>query len=859
MNCLKVTEIEGKEKGLTTEEVIELQKKYGKNEIITEHKKLLIQRIGTALAEPIFLLLILASLIYFLLGEAKDGSIMLLFVFGIVIMDVAQEWKTDKALHALKNLSQPLVSTVRNGEVIQVYSMELVPGDIILAKEGCRIPADGYVLSSHDFCMDESLLTGEAGEVWKIPTAGAAKKKEPLEVTLESVHYTKSDYCYAGTMVIQGNAVISIDKTGNETAYGKIGLNLAEIKPKVTPLQKQMKELTGSCTVIAIFLLFLVSLFTYFNLKDYDLLDRVIQSLLAGIVLTLSMIPAEFPVILTVFLSMGAFRLMKKHALIRRLTAVETLGAVSVICVDKTGTITKNQMTVQETYQYDCSEIHLAQIAGMACDDTPHDPMEMAIISYCNQLGLGKEEVFGGSFLKGYPFTQDCKTMTHAWNLAGKILLAAKGSPEWLLDHCTLTGTERVFVEERMKHMFKKGLRVLGIGVMELKDENRIPDQLHTCTFTFLGLLGLKDPPKDTIIEDMKRCREAGIRVIMITGDNGDTAASIAEQIDFGGNLIPVNGRELEQLSDSELRETVKKVNIFSRVVPEQKLRIVKAIKENGEITAMTGDGVNDAPALKYADIGIAMGLRGSEVTREAADLVLLDDNFSTILDSVEDGRRIYQNIRKAIGYVFTIHIPIALICLFGPLLHVLPDRLMLLPLHVVLLELIMNPTCAAAIERQPGEYDTMKKSPRNSLEKLLKKGILLKSAVQGIAIFISSFGSYYGFLLRNPDSPDTARTIGLSILILSNLLLIPVNTSEKESALKALWQFRKEKGIVFVLLTTFCLLVLIIYSPLHKVLKLNQLSMAQFLYTVIAAFFFVFWYEIVKKLKRYSFIRKDK
>jgi Ca2+-transporting ATPase len=851
--------IEGNGTGLTTEEVIELQKKYGKNEIITERKKLLIRRLGTALAEPIFLLLILSSLIYFLLGEAKDGSIMLLFVFGIVIMDVVQEWKTDNALNALKNLSQPMVSVVRNGEVIKIYSLELVPGDIILAEEGCRIPADGYVVSSHDFCMDESILTGEAGEVWKIPAREAADRKESLEVTLESVHITKPDYCYAGTMVIQGNAVIFVDKTGNETAYGKIGLNMAAVKPKTTPLQKQMKELTSSCTVIAVVLLFLVSLFTYFNLPEYGFLDRIIKSLLAGIVLTLSMIPAEFPVILTVFLSMGAFRLMKKHALIRRLAAVETLGAVSVICVDKTGTITKNQMTVQETYQYDCTKTFLAQIAGMACDDMPHDPMETAILSYCNLLGLSKEEIFGGSFLKGYPFTQDCKTMTHVWKQKGKILLAAKGSPEWLLDHSTLSGTERVIVEERMKHMFKKGLRVLSIGIMEAEEENCIPDQLKACTFTFLGLLGLKDPPKDSITEDMKKCREAGIRVIMITGDNGDTAASIAEQIEFGGNLIPMSGRELELISDSELREIVKKVNIFSRVVPEQKLRIVKAITENGAITAMTGDGVNDAPALKYADIGIAMGLRGSEVTREAADLILLDDNFSTILDSVEDGRRIYQNIRKAIGYVFTIHIPIALICLFGPLLHVLPDRLMLLPLHVVLLELIMNPTCAAAIERLPGEFDSMKQSPRNPAEKLLKKGILLKSTVQGIAIFISSFGSYYGFLLGNPGNADTARTMGLSILILSNLFLIPVNTSEKESAIKALCQFRKEKGILFVLFITICLLILIIYGPLHKILKLNQLSIVQFLYTAAAAFLSVFWYEVVKKIKKYFFIRKAK
>lgn len=847
----------GNGNGLTTDEVIELQKKYGKNEIVPEGKKSLAVRILRAVTEPIFLLLLLAATIYFLLGEAKDGLIMLLFVLGIIILDVLQEWKTDKALSTLKKLSQPRVSAVRDGRIIQIAGTDIVPGDIIMAEEGCRIPADGYILASHDFCTDESMFTGEAGEVWKVPAEGAFPLEQGRELASASLQFTRMDYCYAGTMVTQGSGVILVDKTGNETVYGKIGLGLTGVKPKLSPLQKQMRELTKTCTVMAVFLLLLVGFVTYLNLPDHRFSDRIIESLLSGIVLTLSMIPAEFPVILTVFLSMGALRLTKKHALVRKLSAVETLGAVSVICVDKTGTITQNRMTVHEIYFHNCEEAYLARIAGLACDMEPHDPMESAILSYCSGLGLDKAELFEGVLIKGYPFTQECKTMTHVWRFGDKILLAAKGSPEWLAEHSILTGDQYLLVEEKMKSMFEKGLRVLGVGVMEAADESSIPVNLRDCRFTFCGLLGMNDPPKDSIAEDMRKCREAGIRVVMITGDNGETAASIAKQIHLPGNLKPISGRQVEMLSDAKLGETVKTAGIFSRVVPEQKLRIVKALAENGEVTAMTGDGVNDAPALKSADIGIAMGFRGSEVTREAADLILLDDNFSTILDSVEDGRRIYDNIKKAIGYVFTIHIPIALICLFGPLIHILPDKLMLLPLHVVLLELIMNPTCAAGIERQPAEENIMKHLPRNPGDKLLTKKILIKSMAQGLVIFISSFGSYCGYLFHHPDNGETARTIGLGILIISNLFLLLVNTSEKESGFQSIRRLGKEKGIIYVLSATVLLFVFIIYGPLHGVLKLACLNPLQFLYTVILSFLSVFWYEIVKQVKNRSFRAK--
>jgi len=848
--------------GLTTNQVKELQKRYGKNELLIEHKNTLLHKIFHTICEPIFLLLITASTIYFFLGEAGDGIIMLAFVLGIICLDVLQEWKTDKTLSALKKLSQPLIQVIRDGVVVSITSIELVPGDAILVEEGSRIPADGFVINSHDFCLDESLLTGESGGVWKTQadletvTKGLAElktaTKTSAELAIATIEYWREDYCYAGTMVTQGNATVLVDKIGLETAYGKIGVGIANAPRKLTPLQQQMNNLTKSCTWIAMLLFALVSIITYYNLSEYDWSDRIIHSLLSGVVLSLSMIPAEFPVILTVFLSMGALRLTKKHALIRKLPAVETLGAVSVICVDKTGTITKNQMAVTNAWKYQCNDEYLAKIAGMACDTTPYDPMEKAILHYCSNLGLSQERIFDGTFLKGYPFTQECKTMAHVWKKDDKIMIAAKGSSECLLESCELSPLERQQAEGEALRLSKKGLRVIAVAIMSVVCETEIPVTLQQCQFTLCGLIGLMDPPKESIEEDMKQCVEAGIRVVMITGDNGNTAAAIANQIHFPGNRTIITGSQITNMSDQELQEIIKQVSIFSRVIPEQKLRIVNAFQKNGDIVAMTGDGVNDAPALKYADIGIAMGLRGSEVTREAADLVLLDDNFTTIIDSIKDARRIYDNIRKAIGYVFTIHIPIALACLVGPLLHIIPNQLMLLPLHVVLLELIMNPTCSTALERQPAEINIMKHGPRKPKEKLLAIGTIIKSTVQGLAIFISSFGVYYCFLLYT-ESDSLARTIGLSALVFSNIFLILVNSSNTEYAYQSLRHLKKDKGIVLVGLATIVLLFLIIYSPLAKMLLLEHLSLKQVLLSFFIGFIFVFWYELIKVVKKHS------
>ena len=439
----------------------------------------------------------------------------------------------------------------------------------------------------------------------------------------------------------------------------------------------------------------------------------------------------------------------------------------------------------------------------------------------------------------------------HVWRHDGEIVIAAKGSPESILTICKLSDEQRKQIENKINEMSREGLRVIAVGTMNPKSESDIPDNITDCKLTFLGLIGLADPPRESVKEDIKMCNKAGVRVVMITGDNGITASSIAKQIGMKNSDNIITGDELNNMTDSELMERVHDANIFSRVLPEHKMRIVKAFKENGEVVAMTGDGVNDAPALKYADIGIAMGKRGSEVSREAADLILMDDNFTTIVETVKDGRRIYDNIRKAVGYVFTIHIPIAFASLLAPILGIAPTALLLLPLHVVLLELLIDPTCSIVLERQPAETDTMERKPRDPEERLLTAHILAKSVLQGLVIFAASFGAYYVTLSGNADNASVARTIGLSIIMISNLFLVQVNSSDHDFALQSIIRLAKDKVMWAVNFGTLAMLGIILYSPLNAFLKLAPLSVPMLLKAVGIAAVAVFWYELVKLVKK--------
>ncbi|MCL1873472.1 MAG: cation-translocating P-type ATPase [Clostridiales bacterium] len=827
--------------GLTANEAKELQLKFGRNELSSQKKESFFHKVWHIICEPMFLLLIIAATVYLILGEARDALTMLVFVVVMISIGVIQELKTDKTLNALKNLSAPHVNVIRDGAEIQIESADLVPGDLMMIQEGLKIPADGFIVKCNDLAVDESSLSGESEPVWKALPENSA----------DDPGYWRRDYCYAGTLITQGSALVQVNKIGEATEYGKIGAKVALAPEEKTPLQKQIVKIIQLFMGIAAIFLVLVSVVTWFNLPDHFFRQRLIESILSGITLAMAMIPEEFPVVLTVFLSLGAWRLAKKNSLIRKLPSVETLGAISVLCVDKTGTITLNQMTVQEIWAADNNEENLIEIMGLACETEAYDPMEKAMLAYCENSGISKGHLFEGQLLSEYAFTNELKMMGHVWRHEGEVIIAAKGSPEGLLKICRLTDDETHLVESKIRKMSEEGLRVIAVAAAKLENESQIPPALGDCSLALCGLIGLADPPRESVKNDIAVCEKAGIRVVMITGDNGITAAAIAKKTGMKNHAGIITGDMLEQMSEGELREKVKTVSIFSRVIPEHKMRIVKAFKDNGDIVAMTGDGVNDAPALKYADIGIAMGKRGSEVSREAADLILLDDNFSTIVDTVKDGRRIYDNIRKAVGYIFTIHIPIALASLLAPLLNILPASLMFLPLHIVLLELVIDPTCSIVLERQPAETDIMERRPRNPQKGLINARSLSKSIIQGLVIFAASFGIYYYTLAQNAEAAPAARSMGLAVIMLANLFLVQVNSSDRDSFLVSIKRLAKDKIMWAVNIITLLGLLVILYTPLNEFLKLASLSAAQILTVFCLAAVSVLWYEVVKAVKR--------
>lgn len=826
--------------GLTTAEAQARLKRFGKNELVPHKKQNPFFKFVRTLCEPMFLLLLCAAVIYFLLGQARDGAVMLVFVVGMIGIDAAQSWKTDQTLNALKKLSAPQVAVLRDGHETTVAGWELVPGDVVKLTEGARVPADCRILSCSDLCVEESTLTGEAQGVWKT----IAETETP-----PSSHWRK-DWCYTGTQVLQGSALVLVEQTGLNTEYGKISASVAAAPQEPSPLQKQTSCLVKICAVAAAALFAAVAILTWLELAGTTATTRLVQSVLSGVTLAMAMIPEEFPVVLTVFLSMGAWRLAKRQALVRRLSAVETLGEVSVLCVDKTGTLTQNQMAVQEVWCPSGGNAQLTQALGLACEPEPYDPMEKAILLYCARQGLPPENLFSGTLVKEYAFTHKAKRMGHVWQKGGKLLLATKGSPESILNLCCVSDEERAAAETAAHRLAQTGLRVLAAAALELPESSNIPETLSAFTPVFLGLVGLADPPRASVAEDIRCCTRAGIRVVMITGDSAETARSIAMQTGMPGYGIPATGAQLDQMDDRTLQQCVQKTNLFARVVPEHKMRIVKALRACGAVTAMTGDGVNDAPALKYADIGIAMGKRGSETAREAADMVLLDDNFSTIVRTVRDGRRIYDNIRKAVGYLFSIHLPIALSALLVPLLHIAPQNGFLLPVHIVVLELLIDPTCSIVLERQPAESNLMEQGPRSSTQKLVTPQLLLQSFMQGGLLAAAAFGSYL-FCISSTGNAAFARTVGLVILMLGNLFLVQTGSSRTESMLHTLAKLKNDKIMWAIHLGTPAGIFLLLYTPLCGFFGLVPLAPLSLLVAFLLAAVAVLWAEPAKWLKK--------
>ncbi len=811
--------------GLSDQQAEKLLLFYGKNELVPEQKQSFFKKLLHILREPMFLLLLLSASIYFFLGEAGDGAVLLVFVLGVIAIEAVQEWKTDQTLKALKALSAPEATVIRGGVKKKIPSALLVPGDLAVVSEGEKVPADGLLLSASDLLLDESTLTGESLPAEKAPG-------------LLPDGLWRRDYCYAGTLVVRGSGLLQVEQTGGRTEWGKLGLLAAGAEKKATPLDRETGRLIKICSFAALFSFLAVAALGYLNLAGLPFYDRLVKSLLLGVTLAMAMIPEEFPVVKTVFLSMGAWRLAKKNALVRSLPAVETLGAVSALCVDKTGTLTLNKMSVSSFVTEEDERAFLLAL-GRACESEAYDPMEKALLAACRAGGVTEKELFAPPLLKEYPFDHALKIMGHVYREDTPVAYA-KGSHETLLPLCSLTEEARRAAFEQAEALSSSGLRVIALAKARLEE---VPEDITRCPFSFLGLVGLEDPVREGIPEDIARCRRAGVEVFMITGDNALTAKSVARKAGIPSKTV-LTGAELDAMDDEELARALKSVRVFARVAPAHKMRIVAALQKSGRVTAMTGDGVNDIPALKAADIGIAMGLRGSEAAREAADLILLDDNFATIVTTVRDGRRIYDNIKKSVGYIFSIHIPIVLSSLLGPLLKIPAEALFLLPLHVVLLELVIDPTCSIVFERQPSEPDVMEKPPRRLSERLFSAPALFRSLSQGFIIFLCAFCAYY---LRLEKGAPAARSMGLAVLLFANQFLVQVLSSENRSLLKSLPLLFKDRPLLLISGAVNLGLLLILYTPLAGFLKMAPLSLPELLLAFSLGALSTLWYEGVK------------
>ncbi|MCQ2016420.1 cation-translocating P-type ATPase [Clostridium butyricum] len=819
--------------GLNSEEVEKLQKKYGMNELVIQEKPNMLKKFLGVFKEPMFLLLLIAATVYFLLGAPKDGAIMLVFVGFVASITFIQEWKTEKTMNALKDLTSPKVNTLRNGKNILIKSTELVPGDVVFLSEGERIPADCIVLEPSNFSVDESILTGESEYVMKVSTTQSEKTTD----------YWKKDILYAGTLCVFGKCTAIVKFTGINTEYGKIGKAISEAKDEPTPLQKKVSILVKNIAIAGVILCISVMVASYFYSFD------ILNSILSGISLAMAIIPEEFPVVLTVFLSMGAYRLAKNNTLMRKISAVETLGSATVLCVDKTGTITQNKMKVKSIYSdgrifnnEDLKNQELSDLMVLSCEKDPYDPMEKAILEAANLSKL--ETLYKYDLSKKIAFDSKTKRMANIYIKDNMYYVAVKGSAETVLGLCNLDKQRMDEINIEIDKMASNGLRVLALADCT---SEKVYEDLECYELTFKALVGLQDPPKEGVEEAIKLCKKAGIRVVMITGDYSKTAMAIGEEIGLKFTDKVIVGNEIDSLSENELCEVVKSCDVFSRVIPEQKMKIVKALKKNGEIVAMTGDGVNDAPALKSADIGIAMGQRGTEVAKEAAHMILMDDNFTTIVKSVKDGRRVYDNIRKAMVYILIIHIPIAAMAMFAPLFNLPP---LLLPMHIMLLELIIDPTCSIVFEGEPAEANIMENPPRPPQEPLLTRNLTIKVVLQGVVMFLAAFMPFH-YMIDLGISSEYARSFSLITFIVANVTLVLVNRSNTE----LLYHLIKEKGSKVRLIVNSMALIMvfaIVYIPiLNGFFRTEKIGIYPLIFAIVLGFISTGWWEIVKIIRK--------
>ncbi len=837
-------------RGLTEAQALERIRREGCNELPTSKRRSIFEIAFEVVKEPMFLLLISIGAIYLSIGDREEAMMLLGFVFVVMGITLYQERKTERALEALRDLSSPRASVIRDGVQKKVPGREVVRGDVIIISEGDRVPADSKLIYSINMTVDESLLTGESIPVRKAVASGKLPAKKPGGDDLPFV--------FSGTLVVQGFALAEVLATGLKTELGKIGKRLETIRHEETPLRKETGYLVRRFAVIGITLCAIVAVVYGLTRGGW------MAGLLAGLTLAMSILPEEFPVILTVFLAVGAWRISRINVLTRRVTAVEAVGASTVLCVDKTGTLTLNRMTVRKVFSkggylnLDLNdalipeEFHeTVEFSILASHVNPFDPMEKALRELGARALSSTEHLHSDwTLVQEYPLTQRLLTVSRVWRSPDSrdYVIASKGAPEAIFDLCHMDKGETERLSKVIDSMAGEGLRVIGAARAEFRHENLLPYGQHEFTFKFLGLIGLADPVRPGVREAIRECYGAGIRVIMITGDYPATAEKIGSAIGLrpGGLLT---GGALDEIDDEELKRRVNAVNIFARVVPEQKLRIVEALKSNGEIVAMTGDGVNDAPALKSAHIGIAMGGRGTDVAREASAMVLLDDDFSSIVKGVRTGRRVFDNIKKAMAYTLAVHIPIAGMSLL-PVLFYWP--LVLLPVHIVFLELIIDPACSIVFEAEPEEAGIMQRPPRDLKEPLFNRLTVAFSVFQGLVSLLAVVSVFIIAMWMNRGEL-VARAMSFTTLIIANLGLIFTNRSWSRTILEnlrsrsvSLWGVTA--GAVFFLFLTF-------YFPfLREIFRFNILNAPDILICLAAGGIGVFWFEVFKIVYRKKF-----
>ncbi len=833
--------------GLTSAEVRLRREQYGANELPTSRSRGLLIDVLDLLREPMSLLLLACGGIYAAVGDRQEALMLLGFVIFIMALTLSQERKTGRALAALRDLASPRALVIRDGERIRIAGRELVQDDLIVLAEGDRVPADAVILQATHVTVDESLVSGESIPVRKSVWDGALPFARPGG--------EDQPFLYAGTLLVGGGGIARVTAIGARTEIGRIGTALQERdKPAETPLQTEARRLvfklawvSGGLSLLAAF---------GYGIAKHDALG----GLLAGLTLAMAILPNEFPVVVAMFLALGAWRLSKRKVLTRHIPAVESLGAITVLCVDKTGTLTENRMTVSRVAANGESfDVRTLSSAGLpesmhetveysilASRRDPFDPMERAFKALGEGQLAGTEHLHDDwQLVREYPLSRERLAVIRVWRdpSRSELVVAGKGAPETMAKLCRLDHASLTELQANVGTLAADGLRVLAVARAQVP-EAAMPEDPTTLRFAFVGLVGLEDPLRSDVPASVAECRSAGIRVVMITGDYPSTAQAIARQAGLDAALV-VTGPELSALSESGLRQRVADTSVFARMLPEQKLDLVRALAKNGEFVAMTGDGVNDAPALKAAHVGIAMGARGTDVAREAAAVVLLDDDFAALVHGIRTGRRVVDNLTKALAYILAVHLPIVGLTLV-PIAMGWP--LVLMPIHIAFLHLVIDPACSVVFEAQPEEADVMQRPPRAPQAPMFGRQIIAISIAQG-AVVLAVVLAVYAIALRLERAEPAARALAFATFLAANLGLIFTNRS---------WSRRLERSSLYdhalwaVTGGALLFLGLVVYlPPLADLFRFAALDPRELVVCFAAGGLSVTWFEIVKRAKK--------